>query len=165
VNPETGKALTLAGTNCDGENGKMGPYIELRDHDPQNIRQRFQITDDGKIFSTRCPYKKGSNGNSSPMYLSTNYTAAESCTAGGLFWLETVFSDAFHAKTQQWKVGADGSFVVNSDCSLYKVGNLALSAIKDDDVENMMGSNVYVSIVNPASGVVRIKTLKMCNIY
>jgi hypothetical protein len=69
-------------------------------------------------------------------------------------WLQTAGGDA---KNQRWIVGANGSILLNSPtCSQYKLGNLAISAIKDDDIENMMDNNVYVSIANPASGMVRI---------
>jgi hypothetical protein len=146
VNHETGKALTLRGTDC----GNIS-RIDLEDHDPSNLRQRFQITDDGNVFSASCPR---SVGTSHPMYLSTDDNKATSCTAGGVLWLQTAGGDA---KNQRWIVGANGSILLNSPtCSQYKLGNLAISAIKDDDVENMMDNNVYVSIVNPASGMVRI---------
>jgi hypothetical protein len=62
-------------------------------------------------------------------------------------------------------MGANGSILLDTNCQQFKVGNLAISAIKDDDIENMMDTNVYVSIVNPASGMVRIACLTVCNIH
>jgi hypothetical protein len=41
--------------------------------------------------------------------------------------------------------------VADIDCSQYKVGNLAITELEDNDIENMM-EVVYVSFINPASG-------------
>jgi hypothetical protein len=151
VNHETGKALTLRGTDC----GNVS-RIDLEDHDPSNLRQHFQITDDGNFFSASCPRSVES---SLPLYLSTDYAMSDSCISGGLLYLDS------DARSQRWKLGAAGSIVLNSPiCSQYKLANLAISAIKDDDIENMLDTTVYVSIVNPASGMVRIEALIMRNI-
>jgi hypothetical protein len=84
---------------------------------------------------------------------------SDSCISGGLLYLDS------DARSQRWKLGAAGSIVLNSPiCSQYKLANLAISAIKDDDIENMLDTTVYVSIVNPASGMVRIEALIMRNI-
>jgi hypothetical protein len=151
VNHETGKALTLRGTDC----GNVS-RIDLEDHDPSNLRQHFQITDDGNFFSASCPRSVES---SLPLYLSTDYAMSDSCISGGLLYLDS------DARSQRWKLGAAGSIVLNSPiCSQYKLANLAISAIKDDDIENMLDTTIYVSIVNPASGMVRIEALIMRNI-
>jgi hypothetical protein len=146
VNPESGKAMTVSGTGC-----SAGLRIELEDHDPSNQRQRFRITDDGKILSDSCP---------TSFLSTTDVTSAESCTAGGLLSLQTA-----SAKGQQWRMGANGSILLDTNCQQFQLGNLAISAIKDDDIENMIGSNMYVSLINPSSGMVRIESLTVCNIH
>jgi hypothetical protein len=116
-----------------------GPLIELLDHDPTNHRQHFRITNDGKLVSSICTTDKSGK----EMFVSAE---SNMCTGGSLLWLEAESSSS----VQKWKMGSDGSIALNYDCSKYKAGSLAITAIEDNDIDSMI-EKVYVSIFNPSS--------------
>lgn len=60
-------------------------------------------------------------------------------------------TDGFNFYQGEWKMGTDGSITSDIDCSQYQVGDMAISTLDDNDIDSMIG-NMYVSIVNPASG-------------
>ena len=66
VNPTTGKALGLVGNDClpdrsSGGNGKYhahyGPPVEIQDHNRENERQQFRLTNTSSLVSLGCPGK------------------------------------------------------------------------------------------------------------
>jgi hypothetical protein len=128
-----------------------GPLIELLDHDPTNQRQHFRITKDGKLVSSICTTDKSGK----EMFVSAK---SNMCTGGSLMWLETDSSSS----VQKWKLGTDGSIALNYDCSEYKAGSLAITAIEDNDIDSMI-ENMYVSIFNPSSGMALSAEGSGCN--
>jgi hypothetical protein len=124
-----------------------GPIIEIQDYDPSNQRQHFKMNPQGWLISARCP-KAVDHQDMWVAVQKYENTKIQQCTNGALIFLD----NNIHGNTYRWNIGIDGSFTVaDIDCSQYKVGNLAITELEDNDIENMM-EVVYVSFINPASG-------------
>ncbi len=79
--------------------------------------------------------------------------SAHLCVGGAKIQnVDTAESYGRGALPRTWKIGIDGTITYDVDCSQYKVANLAISMIEDDDIDTMKQSGTSISIVNPATG-------------
>ena len=156
VNPTTGKVLGLArgadGSLCGPASGApnkddYGPRVEVQDYDPHDGRQLFVLEDSGKIRSEACRL-----GNGVALYITPEDVRSDGswntneCIGGSTL----IFRRGDSCFAQTWKAGVDGTIAIDVNCKKYKKRNLAVAAIEDDDIENY--ESVYISFVNPASG-------------
>ena len=160
VNPNTGKALGLAGTSCGPALGApsihYGPRVEVQD--PYNSRQHFVLQGNGKIRSEGCRWSDGGFLFLTPEDVtSAGLGDTNQCTGGSTLILRR----GDNTFTQTWKIGVDATIAIDLDCTVYQTGNLVISAIDDDDIDHY--ENSYFSFVNPASGLVSCVCEKICS--